>query len=133
MEHAHPGLTMYGTDTCVPISELAAAVGHARATMEEAGFPASIVGDVGDGNYHAMFMVDTSDADELARVKPVDDSIVRDALARGGTCTGETGVGIGKMGYLEQEHGDIVPLMRGVKALIDPAGIMNPGKIFAPA
>jgi D-lactate dehydrogenase (cytochrome) len=130
VEHANPGLTCKGTDTCVPISELPGAVRFARRTMEAAGFPASIIGHVGDGNYHAMFMVDTDDPAQLARMKEVDAAIVADALARAGTCSGEIGIGIGKIPYLEQEHPDLIPLMRDVKSLLDPGWVLNPGKVF---
>jgi D-lactate dehydrogenase (cytochrome) len=132
MTHAHPGLAIKGTDTCVPISALASAVEHARITLEKAGFPAAIVGHVGDGNYHAVFMVDTSDADVVERMEAANDAIVDYALTHGGTCSGEHGIGLGKIGYLEQEHGDLLPLMRGIKSLLDPSGILNPGKIFVP-
>jgi len=130
MDHAHPGLAIKGTDTCVPISELAGAVAHARQAMEDAGFPGSVVGHVGDGNYHAVFMVDTGDRAAVARVEEVNDAIVAYALAHGGTCSGEHGIGLGKKRYLQDEHGDLVPLMRDIKALLDPHGILNPGKIF---
>jgi len=130
-QHANRGKAMYGTDTCVPVSELPAAVVRARALIAGAGLEASIVGHVGDGNYHALIAVDPGDEDELARVQAVRAQIVADALDRGGTCSGEHGIGVGKMGYLEIEHGDLIPLMRGVKELLDPGGILNPGKIFA--
>jgi D-lactate dehydrogenase (cytochrome) len=132
MENAHPGRTCKGTDTCVPLGELPAAIAHSRQVMEGAGFPPYIIGHVGDGNYHAMFMVDTADPAEMARQKQAETEIVRDCLARHGTSTGETGVGISKMGHVATEHADLLPLMRGVKRLLDPSGILNPGKIFEP-
>jgi D-lactate dehydrogenase (cytochrome) len=119
------------TDVCVPISDLPDALGHARETIAEYGFDGAILGHVGDGNYHAVFPVDVEDRGEMERAEEVSGMIVRYALERGGTCTGEHGVGSGKIGYLEEEHGDSLPFMRGIKRLADPNGIMNPGKIFA--
>jgi D-lactate dehydrogenase (cytochrome) len=132
LAEAHKGKTIKGTDTCVPVSQLPDAVRHARRVMQEAGLEPSVLGHVGDGNYHVMFAIDEDDPASVARVKAADQEIVRDCLARGGTCSGEHGIGIGKMSYLEQEHGDLLPLMRGLKGLLDPNGILNPGKIFAP-
>jgi D-lactate dehydrogenase (cytochrome) len=119
------------TDVCVPISDLPAALSHARRTIAEHGFDGAILGHVGDGNYHAVFPVDVQDKEETERAERVSGRIVRYALERGGTCTGEHGVGSGKTGYLVEEHGDSLPFMRGIKGLADPNGIMNPGKIFA--
>ena len=119
------------TDVCVPISDLPEALAHARGTIAEHGFDGAILGHVGDGNYHAVFPVDVEDEGEMGRAEGVSGEIVRYALRRGGTCTGEHGVGSGKIGYLEEEHGDSLPFMRNIKRLADPNGIMNPGKIFA--
>lgn len=119
------------TDVCVPISELPGALRHARETMESRGFDGSILGHVGDGNYHAVYPVDASDDAELTAATEVEAQIVGYALARGGTCTGEHGIGSGKRGHLEREHGDALPFMRGIKYLADPNNIMNPDKIFS--
>lgn len=119
------------TDVCVPISDLPDALGHARETIAEHGFDGAILGHVGDGNYHAIFPVDVEDEEEMGRAEGVMGRIVRYALERGGTCTGEHGIGAGKTGHLQEEHGDSLPFMRGIKTLADPNGIMNPGKIFA--
>jgi D-lactate dehydrogenase (cytochrome) len=116
---------------CVPISDLPDALSHARETIAENGFDGAILGHVGDGNYHAVFPVDVEDEEEMGRAERVSGQIVRYALQRGGTCTGEHGIGSGKIGYLEEEHGDSLPFMRGIKRLADPKGIMNPGKVFA--
>lgn len=118
------------TDVCVPISDLVDALGHARETIAEYGFDGAILGHVGDGNYHAIFPVDVGDPEEMGRAEEVMGRIVRYALQRGGTCTGEHGVGSGKTGHLEEEHGDSLPFMSGIKRLADPNGVMNPGKIF---
>ncbi|HEY8488731.1 MAG TPA: FAD-linked oxidase C-terminal domain-containing protein [Thermaerobacter sp.] len=133
-----PGRKKLSTDVCVPLSHLPAAMRHARRTMEALGFAAGIVAHAGDGNFHVLFAVDPADQDELRRARQASAAIVRDALARGGTCTGEHGVGLGKREYLLEEHGPAaVGLMAQLKALLDPWGILNPGKVlpdgYAPA
>jgi D-lactate dehydrogenase (cytochrome) len=124
------GRSLLTTDVCVPISELPQAIAFGRATMERLGLEASMVGHVGDGNYHAAILVDPADGEHVARAQEANAALVRDALARGGTCTGEHGVGLGKIPYLEAEHADLLPLMRGIKDLLDPNGILNPGKVL---
>jgi D-lactate dehydrogenase (cytochrome) len=114
----------------VPVSYLPEAIGRARQAVERLGLDAAIVGHVGDGNYHVLFMLDPADPSEQEAAERLNEELVDFALARGGTCTGEHGIGLGKIGYLGREHGDLVPLMRGIKALLDPNGILNPGKIF---
>ena len=118
------------TDVCVPISELPDALGHARDAIASRGLDGAILGHVGDGNYHAVFPFDPANEAELAQATEVNDEIVGYALARGGTCTGEHGIGLGKTAHLREEHGDALPFMRGIKRLADPRDIMNPGKIF---
>ncbi|ADG05377.1 FAD-binding oxidoreductase [Kyrpidia tusciae] len=125
-----PGKKLMTTDVCVPISHLPGALHAARELMESRGMDGFILGHVGDGNYHAGFAVDADDPGDIARAEEVNAAIVRYALERGGTCTGEHGVGVGKRKYLPEEHGEAVELMRGIKALIDPKGIMNPGKVI---
>ena len=127
---APPGMRFKATDVCVPISELPGAVRHARGLAEEHGLAASIIGHVGDGNYHLGFMVDPEDPASIRAAEEVNGAIVEYALARGGTCTGEHGIGLGKIAYLEREHGDLIPVMRGIKELLDPNGILNPGKVL---
>jgi D-lactate dehydrogenase (cytochrome) len=129
---AAPGRRERATDTCVPVSELAAAVGVARAELERLGLVGGILGHAGDGNVHVSLWVDPDDDAESARADELVDNLVADALARGGTCTGEHGIGLGKLRALELEHGDLVPLMRRIKDVFDPHGIMNPGKVFSP-
>lgn len=126
-----PGKRPFTTDVCVPMGELPGALRHAREAMVRRGLDGVILGHVGDGNYHAIFGVDPADEADLALAREVNGEIVGYALARGGTCTGEHGVGLGKMEHLEEEHGDALGFMRGIKQLADPNGIMNPGKIFA--
>ena len=118
------------TDVCVPISELPAALRHARDAIASRDLDGAILGHVGDGNYHSVFPVDPEDAEELERAEAVNAEIVAYALARGGTCTGEHGVGFGKIEHLREEHGDSLPFMREIKRLADPNGVMNPGKLF---
>jgi D-lactate dehydrogenase (cytochrome) len=124
------GRQLMSTDVCVPLSELPGAIGVARKLVDGVGMPAAILGHVGDGNYHVAFLIDVEREDEVGIAKEINARIVEDALARGGTCTGEHGIGLGKIDYLEREHGDLLPLMRGIKELLDPAGILNPGKVL---
>ncbi|MEX2534575.1 MAG: FAD-linked oxidase C-terminal domain-containing protein [Trueperaceae bacterium] len=124
---ANPGLRNIVTDVAVPISALPDAVGHALAASEQVGLAAYLVGHVGDGNFHlALFYP----GDDLAarNARDVAHSIVEHALSVGGTSTGEHGVGLRKLPYMEAEHGSALELMRGIKQLFDPQGIMNPGK-----
>ena len=123
-----PGAKAMITDVAVPVSELAAAVEGARAELDASGLLGGIVAHAGDGNFHVAFLLDPDDAESVARAARLNEALVDDALARGGTCTGEHGLGVGKLAYLEREHGDLVPLMRGIKQLLDPNGILNPGK-----
>jgi D-lactate dehydrogenase (cytochrome) len=127
---AAPGKRHRSTDVCVPLSQLAGAVSFARAELERRGLVAGIVGHAGDGNVHLSLMVDPDDPEELRASDELVEALVEDALARGGTCTGEHGVGLGKIRALELEHGDLLELMRGVKQVFDPNGIMNPGKVL---
>jgi D-lactate dehydrogenase (cytochrome) len=126
-----PGSRAMTTDVAVPVSELAAAIEHARRALDASGLRGGIAGHVGDGNFHIAFLLDPDDATSVERAEALNTRVVEDALARGGTCSGEHGIGLGKIGYLEREHGDTVPLMRGIKQLLDPNGIMNPGKVLA--
>jgi D-lactate dehydrogenase (cytochrome) len=127
--HASPGKLHKTTDVCVPVSELASAIAHARDRADSAGLASSVVAHAGDGNYHVLFMLDPDDPRELESADRLNAEIVEWALARGGTCTGEHGIGLGKLNYLEQEHGDLLPYLRGLKRLFDPNGILNPGKV----
>jgi D-lactate dehydrogenase (cytochrome) len=126
----YPGMGMMATDVCVPISDLPGALRHARDIIESRGLDGAILGHVGDGNYHAVFPVDTGDEADQERAEAVNEEIVDYALERGGTCTGEHGIGLGKIEHLQKEHGDSLPFMREIKRIADPNGIMNPGKVF---
>ena len=129
---ASPGRHERATDTCVPVSELAGAVAYARSEVERLGIDAAIIGHAGDGNLHVSMQLDPDDAAKLAFADELVERLVVDALARRGTCSGEHGIGLGKIKALELEHGDLVPLMREIKRVFDPHGIMNPGKVFTP-
>ncbi len=125
-----PGLKSVATDSIVPISRLAEAVLAAKRDIEESGLSAPIVGHVGDGNFHALIMV-PPEPDGLDRAWALDRKLVARALALGGSCSGEHGVGLGKREFLEIEHGaEALAVMRAIKATLDPRGIMNPGKVF---
>jgi D-lactate dehydrogenase (cytochrome) len=126
-----PGARAVVTDVCVPISRLAEAISAAKRDIAAAGLVAPLVGHVGDGNFHLSIMVDPDDQDELARAKTLSRRLVERAIAAGGTCTGEHGIGHGKMGYLAAEHGEGLAVMRSIKRALDPDNIMNPGKIVA--
>jgi D-lactate dehydrogenase (cytochrome) len=126
----NPGKKFLATDVCVPISRLAEAVIAAKEDSVRLGLTSTIVGHVGDGNFHCGVGVDTDNPDEIARVEEFTDNLCRLALRLGGTITGEHGVGLGKIKFMEAEHGAAVPFMRAVKAAFDPNTILNPGKVF---
>ena len=125
-----PGKTAVVTDVCVPVSRLAEAVRYARELIDAAGLVAPILGHVGDGNFHAILLIDPKDEIELTRAKSVSHQMVEHALSVGGTATGEHGIGMGKMDLLHQEHGAAVDVMQSMKVALDPKNIMNPGKMF---
>ena len=125
-----PGTVHKATDVCVPVSELAGAIHHARTAIDDRGLRAAIVAHAGDGNYHVLFMLDPDDPTDVERAESLNAELVEWALAHGGTCSGEHGIGLGKISYLEREHGDLVPLMLGIKRLLDPQHILNPGKVL---
>ncbi|OYW31119.1 MAG: FAD-binding oxidoreductase [Azorhizobium sp. 12-66-6] len=126
-----PGAKAVATDVCVPISRLAECVMETKRDIVEMGLIAPIVGHVGDGNFHTTLMVDVEDPADLAKAKTFMSRLVDRALAMEGTCTGEHGVGQGKMKYLSAEHGEAtLDAMRAIKRAFDPQNIMNPGKIL---
>jgi len=127
-----PGAQAVATDVCVPISRLADCLAATKADIAASRLVAPILGHVGDGNFHLTLLIDMADHDEVARAKELCERLVERALAMDGTCTGEHGVGQGKMGYLAAEHGEpALDVMRAVKRALDPHNIMNPGKIVA--
>jgi D-lactate dehydrogenase (cytochrome) len=126
---ARPGCMGLVTDICVPISRLAEAVAETRADIAAAGLTGPILGHVGDGNFHAILLLDRNDADEFKRAKQVARKMAERALAMGGTITGEHGIGLGKRGLMAAEHGAGWQVMGAIKAALDPQGILNPGKL----
>lgn len=126
-----PGAKGMATDVCVPISKLADCILAARKDVDEQNLLAPIVGHVGDGNFHLCFVMDPDDPDEMQRVDDVNRRMVLRAIAMGGTCTGEHGVGVGKMEFMVAEHGEALSVMRSMKMALDPDNIMNPGKIIS--
>jgi D-lactate dehydrogenase (cytochrome) len=120
------------TDVCVPISRLADCVVATQDDLAANNIYGPIIGHVGDGNFHVVLFCDRNNADEVARVTGVYQRLIKRALAMGGTCTGEHGIGLGKREYLALEHGDAVAAMRAIKAALDPHNIMNPGKNAGP-
>jgi D-lactate dehydrogenase (cytochrome) len=127
-----PNTQPLATDVCVPISRLAECVTATQQDIADSNLVAPIVGHVGDGNFHVGVMVDVDDADEVARVQAFLERLTERALAMDGTCTGEHGIGQGKMKYLLAEHGQpALDAMRAIKRALDPLDVMNPGKIVA--
>ncbi|MGB6352278.1 MAG: FAD-linked oxidase C-terminal domain-containing protein [Pseudolabrys sp.] len=127
-----PGASMVPTDVCVPISRLAECLTETQRDIEQSRILAPIVGHVGDGNFHLTLLVDMDDPDEVTRAKDLSERLVERALAMDGTCTGEHGVGQGKMKYLAAEYGTAaLAVMASIKRALDPQNIMNPGKIVA--
>ncbi len=125
-----PGCRSMATDVCVPISQLAECVVQTKADHVGVPFPVCLVGHAGDGNFHVIYLMDPGNPSELAEAQRLNERMVARALAMGGTCTGEHGVGYGKMKFLASEHGENgVELMRSIKRALDPENRMNPGKI----
>jgi len=127
----YPGRKGFTTDVCVPISRLAESIAETRAELARMSMPTSILGHVGDGNYHTVFMIEPGNAAELESVKSFAERQVDRALAMDGTSTGEHGVGIGKIAAVEREFGHGVAVMRAIKMALDPANLLNPSKILA--
>ena len=129
---SRPGCRAISTDTCVPISRLADCLLDSVAEADASGIPYFLVGHVGDGNFHFGYLIDPGDAEERAKAEALNHALVARAIALEGTCTGEHGVGLHKMGFLLDEAGaGAVDMMRAIKRALDPKNIMNPGKIFS--
>jgi D-lactate dehydrogenase (cytochrome) len=126
------GGKMFTTDICVPISRLADCIVESKKDVANAPFPAPVVGHVGDGNFHMSFILDPGNPAELAEARRVEEKIIRRALEMGGTCTGEHGIGTGRIQYLREEHGAGLDAMRAIKQAFDPDNRMNPGKMVEP-
>ena len=126
----YPGYRGYVTDVCVPISRLADCITETQADIADSGLYAPVIGHVGDGNFHATIFIDPADDAMLEKALDLDKRMVQRALNMGGTCTGEHGIGMGKLKHMRNEHGDgAVDVMKAIKAALDPHNIMNPGKV----
>ena len=126
-----PGAVAWITDICVPISQLSDAIGRAKSAIAAAGLFAPILGHVGDGNFHVFFILRPDDTASWDKARVINDAMIDHALAVGGTCTGEHGIGLGKRQAMQREHGaESVATMRRIKDALDPSGRLNPGKIF---
>jgi len=128
---SRPGCKAITTDTCVPISHLADALLDSVLEAQHSGLSYFLVGHVGDGNFHMGYLIDPDKPEERELAETLNQQLVRRALALGGTCTGEHGIGLHKMGFLVEETGaGAVAMMRAIKQALDPDNILNPGKIF---
>ncbi len=125
-----PGAKGWGTDVCVPISALAEVIREVRKETSQQSFGTTLVGHVGDGNFHLGMQIDPDDPVEWAKANEINDRMVKHAIRLGGTCTGEHGVGIGKMKFMREEHGEALDVMHLIKNALDPKGIFNPGKVL---
>jgi D-lactate dehydrogenase (cytochrome) len=125
-----PGCRVLSTDVCVPISRLAACIAETEAEVKAAPFPIMLVGHVGDGNFHLGMNIDPNDASEVALAESINRRMVERAIAMDGTCSGEHGIGLGKMDFLEREHASDIALMRTLKRAMDPHNLFNPGKLL---
>ena len=125
------GAVGWATDVCVPMSRLAECIAETKQDLERSTVPATILGHVGDGNFHVVFSIDPHAPEEMHEVEAINSRLVERALEMDGTCTGEHGIGIGKQHWLEAELGDAVDIMRTLKRALDPLDLFNPGKIFA--
>jgi D-lactate dehydrogenase (cytochrome) len=125
-----PGTECWATDVCVPISRLAECITETQEDIAASFLPAGIVGHAGDGNFHVGFMLNPNEPKEMAEAERLNKRLVHRALSLDGTCTGEHGVGCGKIDFLLAEHGEAIDVMRAIKKAIDPDNIMNPGKIL---
>jgi D-lactate dehydrogenase (cytochrome) len=125
-----PGAEVLITDVCVPISQLAECITETKNDLAQVSFPATIVGHVGDGNFHVLCVLDPNIPSQREEGSQFAERTVKRALRMQGTCTGEHGIGFGKMKYLQEEHGEALEVMRTIKRALDPHNLMNPGKII---
>ncbi|MGB3810521.1 MAG: FAD-linked oxidase C-terminal domain-containing protein [Parvibaculum sp.] len=126
-----PGKKGLITDVCVPISRLAEAIKGTKEDLAKSSLVAPMVGHVGDGNFHLIMLIDPEKPEEVAEAKRIHDRMVARVLSLDGTCTGEHGIGEGKIKFLEAEHGEGIAVMRAIKQALDPLNILNPGKMFS--
>ncbi|SFU75003.1 D-lactate dehydrogenase (cytochrome) [Methylobacterium sp. 174MFSha1.1] len=130
IQSLRPNGRVWSTDVCVPIASLPRCLAETRADIAGASFPITTVGHVGDGNFHLGLIVDPTSEAELAEAAALNDRLVRRAIAMDGTCTGEHGIGSGKIKFMDLEHGAAVGVMAAIKRALDPLGILNPGKVL---
>lgn len=128
--HTYQGKKKMSTDVVVPLAELPGAVAFAQKQLAESGLIGAVLGHVGDGNFHTLMMFNPNDPEDVVKVNRNNEAIVEYALSKGGTCSGEHGVGLGKVKYQQKEHGKAYGVMAGIKKMMDPKGILNPGKIL---
>lgn len=124
------GKSVIGGDVCVPISKLRKLINYAHELLDQSGLNGGILGHVGDGNFHTLIMFDPLAQGEQKRAEQVNEDLTMLAIEVGGTCTGEHGVGLGKMMFQQAEHGEALQVMKQMKNMFDPEGLLNPGKIF---
>ncbi len=125
-----PGAAAIATDVCVPIARLAECISETRKDNAGSSLSVGLIGHVGDGNFHQVYLIDPNTPEEMAESQRLNERMVMRALAMGGTCTGEHGVGYGKLKFLEAEHGEALSVMRAIKRALDPHNLMNPGKMI---
>jgi len=125
-----PGAELWATDCCVPLSKLTECITDTKRDLEGCPFPVPMLGHVGDGNYHLIYVIDPDNEDELKQAEALNERMIRRALEAGGTCTGEHGIGLGKKHFLVEELGGAVDVMWQIKRAMDPLNIMNPGKML---
>lgn len=126
----YPGKKQMVTDVCLPLSELPQAVEYAQRLLEQLDLSGAIAGHVGDGNFHTILAINPENSEDMRKAEEFNEQLVNNALSHGGTCTGEHGVGLGKMKYQMAEHGASYLMMRSIKTMMDPLHIMNPGKLI---
>lgn len=127
-----PGCKGISSDACVPISRLAECVTETKKDLEASFLKTTMVGHVGDGNFHVLFLIDPDKPEDMAEAKHLNKRLVLRAIAMDGTCTGEHGIGQGKRDYLTHEFGEALDVMQAIKAALDPHNLFNPGKVIAP-
>jgi D-lactate dehydrogenase (cytochrome) len=125
-----PGNLAFSTDVCVPISQLARCIAESNEDIAVASMPIALFGHVGDGNFHLVVLIDPHNPADVAEADEINRRVVMRALRMGGTCTGEHGIGLGKLDFLDAEHGSAVQVMAAIKQALDPQNILNPGKII---
>lgn len=124
------GNRAFSTDVCVPISRLAECIAESNDDIAKASMPIALFGHVGDGNFHLVVLIDPNNPADIEEADAINARVVARALKMGGTCTGEHGIGIGKLDFLDAEHGAAVPVMAAIKQALDPQNLLNPGKVI---